>query len=83
MDASVLLRRKIIKGSDGREGWGRGRGGEKKRGGGSIRSERRLWRSTESQKIEWKCVALPGVELGVATRKSQMPGKQEFPRTQV
>ena len=68
MDASVLLRRKIIKGSKGVKGVS---------AVGGDRGE------VQSQKIEWRCVALQGVELTVATRKSQMPGKQEFPRTQV
>ena len=70
-----------MKGSKGREGPERGlgeMGGERR-----IRSGRRQGRSTESQKIEWRCVALQGVELAVATRKSQMPRKEEFPRTQL
>jgi hypothetical protein len=41
-----------------------------------------VWRRcTESQEIEQRCVAIGDGELGVATRKSQMPGKQEPPRT--
>ena len=81
MDASVLLRRKIIKGSKGREGQGWG-GGERNgvKGVSAVGGDRG---EVQSQKIEWRCVALQGVELTVATRKSQMPGKQEFPRTQV
>ena len=39
-------------------------------------------RYTEDQEIEQRCVAMGDGELGVATRKSQMPGKQEAPRTQ-
>jgi len=31
---------------------------------------------------EQRCVARGNGELGVATRKSQKPGKQEAPRTQ-
>ena len=53
-----------MKGSKGREGPERGlgeMGGERR-----IRSGRRQGRSTESQKIEWRCVALQGVELAVA-----------------
>ena len=82
VDASVLLRRgnKIIKGSRGWEGLGRkrGEGGEKR---GRIRYGRRWRRCTEGQEIEQRCVAMGDGELGVATRKSQMPGKQEPPRT--
>ena len=83
VDASVLLRRgnKIIKGSRGWEGLGR-----KRRGGGEKRSRirygRRWRRCTEGQEIEQRCVAMGDGELGVATRKSQMPEKQEAPRTQ-
>ena len=42
---------------------------------------RRWRRCTEGQEIEQRCVAMGDGELGVATRKSQMPGKQEPPRT--
>jgi hypothetical protein len=82
MDFSVLLRRgKIIKGRRGREGPRRERGG-----GGKmwlrIRCRRIQERSTEGQKIEHSCAAVGDGDLGVATRKSQMPGKQESPRTQ-
>jgi hypothetical protein len=38
-------------------------------------------RCTEGQKIEEKCVAVGVRELGVATKKSQTPGKQEPPQT--
>jgi hypothetical protein len=78
VDTSVLLRRgKIIKESRGWEGFGRkGRGGGEKEG--KIRYGRRC---TVGHKIEQRCVAAEGGELGVATRKSQMPGKQETPRT--
>ena len=82
VDASVLLRRgnKIIKGSRGWEELGRKRRrrGEK---GVRIRYGRRWRRCTEGQEIEQRCVAMGDGELGVATRKSQMPGKQEPPRT--
>ena len=54
-------------------------GEEKKRG--RIRYGRRWRRCTEGQEIEQRCVAMGDGELGVATRKSQMPGKQEPPRT--
>ena len=78
---SVMLRRgnKIIKESRGWEELGRKRrgGGEKRR----IRYGRRWRRCTEGQKIEQRCVAMGDGELGVATRKSQMPGKREPPKT--
>ena len=32
--------------------------------------------------IEQRYIAVGGGELGIATRKSQMPGTQEVPRTQ-
>ena len=62
-----------------------GEGGRKRRGrekGNRIRCGRRWGRSTEGQEIEQRCVAVGDGELGVATRKSQIPGKQEPPRTQ-
>jgi hypothetical protein len=58
--------------------WEEERGGK----GGRIRCGRRLGRCTEGQEIEQTCIAMEDGELGVATRKSQMPGKQEAPRTQ-
>ena len=58
---------------------GREEGEGKKRG--RIRYGRRWRRCTEGQEIEQRCVAMGDGELGVATRKSQMPGKQEPPRT--
>jgi hypothetical protein len=77
--ASVLFRSKnnIIKGSRGWEGlgWKRGGGREKR---GKIRNGRRC---TEGQEIEQRCVAVGDGELEVATRKFQMPEKQEPPRT--
>jgi hypothetical protein len=42
---------------------------------------RRWGRCTKGQEIEQRCVAMGDGELVVATRKSQMPGKQEPPRT--
>jgi hypothetical protein len=36
---------------------------------------------TKGQEIEQKCVAMGDGELGVTTRKSQMLGEQEPPRT--
>jgi hypothetical protein len=51
---------------------------EERRGAmrGRIRYGRR-WRCTEGQEFEQRYVAMGDEELGVATRKSQMPGKQE------
>ena len=48
---------------------------------GRIRYGRRWRRCTESQIIEQRYVAMRDGDLGVATRKSQMPGKKEPPRT--
>ena len=56
----------------------RGRG-EKK---GRIRCGKRQGRCTEGQKIEQRCVAMGDGEMEGVTRKSQMPEKQEAPRTQ-
>jgi hypothetical protein len=83
VNASVLLRRgnKIITGGRGSKGPGRERGREGKKGS-RIRYGRRQGRNTEGQEIEWRCVAVGDGELPVTTRKSQMPGKQEVPRTQ-
>ena len=53
--------------------------GERKRRG-RIRYGRR-WRCTEGQEIEQRYVVVGDGELGVATRKSQMLGKQEPSRT--
>ena len=81
VDASVLLRmgNNTIKGSRGWEELGRKREGGG--GRGRIRYGKRWRRCTEGQEIEQRCVAMGDGELGVATRKSQMPGKQEPPRT--
>ena len=38
--------------------------------------------STEGQEIEQKYVAVGDKELGIATRKTQMPGKQGVTRNQ-
>jgi hypothetical protein len=79
VDDSVLLRRgnKIIMGGRGRKGLGRERewGGKKGAGPGCGRG------CTKGQEIEQRCVTVGDGELGVATRKSQMPGKQEVTRT--
>ena len=63
-----------------------GKGGKKEREdinpGGNIRNWR-CERGTEGQEIELRCVDMEDGELGVTTRKSQIPGKQESPRTQL
>jgi hypothetical protein len=38
-------------------------------------------RCTEGQEIEQRCIAIGDGELAIATRKSQMPGKQAAPRS--
>ena len=48
---------------------------------GRIRYERRWRQCTEGQEIEQRCVAIGKWGTGIATRKSQMPGKQKPPRT--
>jgi hypothetical protein len=63
---------------------GRGLGGREEGKGkkkGRIRYGRRWRACTEGQKTEQMCVTMVNGELEVATRKSQMPGKQEHPRT--
>jgi hypothetical protein len=52
---------------------------------GRKRGQNQVWeetRCTKGQEIEQRCVKLGDRELRVATRKSQMPGMQETPRTQ-
>ena len=53
-------------------------GGEK---GGRIRCRKRQ-EEVQGQEFEQGCVAVGDGELGVATRKSQVSGTQEFSRTQ-
>jgi len=79
MNASVLLRRgnKIITGGSGRDSGGGGRRRTGSGVGGDMGGG-----SSEGQEIEQRHVAAGDEELGIATRKSQMPGKQESPRTQ-
>ena len=81
MDASILLRRgnKIITGGRRREGLGEGerRGREE---GVRFRSRRCKGRG-EIQSVRKFCSS-GGWGTGVDTRKTQMPGKQEAPRTQ-
>jgi hypothetical protein len=81
VDASVLLRRRnnIIKGIRGWEELGR-----KRRGEGEKEGQNQVWEEIEEmyrEEIEQRSVAMGDGELGIATRKSQMPGKQEPPRT--
>jgi hypothetical protein len=42
----------------------------------------RTWRCTEGQEIEQNCVAMGDEELGVATRKFQMPKKKKKKKNQ-
>jgi hypothetical protein len=55
---------------------------EERKNWSRIRYGRRQGRYTEVQEIEQMGAAMGDGELGVATRKSHMPGKQETPRTQ-
>jgi hypothetical protein len=48
---------------------------------GRIKYGRRWRRCTEGQEIEQRCVSMGDGELGVVTKKYQMPVKQEPPRT--
>jgi len=41
-----------------------------------------MGKCTEGQETEQKCVVMGDGELGVANRKSRMPGTQEAPQTQ-
>lgn len=68
----------MISGSRGREGCWRERGREEK--GGAVRYRMGSVRSTESQECERRCVAMRKEELGIVTRKSQIPGTQELRR---
>jgi hypothetical protein len=70
---------KIIKGSRGWEGLGRKRKGGGERGQDQVWEEmEEMYRGSGNGK---RCVAMGDGELGVATRKSQVKGKQEHPRT--
>lgn len=85
--ASVLLRRgtKYSQEVEGGKDLGGREEREVERGGGQDQ----LWeetgggRSTKGQKFEWRFVAVGDGELRIATRKSQMSGKQEAPMTQL
>jgi hypothetical protein len=65
----------MIMGARVREEPGRERGGRGKKLGRIRCGRKQLGKSTEGQEIEWRYVAVGDGELGVATRKSQMPGK--------
>ena len=82
VDGTVLVGRekKIISGSKGREGSQREKKGTKR--GDLFRYGRRWGKSTECQEFERRRVAMGEGEVGVSTRKSQMPRTQEIPRTQ-
>jgi hypothetical protein len=43
----------------------------------------RRQRNTEGQEIEWSCVDVGNGKLEIATRKSQISGKQEVLRMQM
>ena len=60
------------------------RGGEGKRGQDQARGRWGWWweKYREGQEIEQRCVAVGDGELGGATGKSQMLGKQGVPRTE-
>jgi len=78
--ASVLLKRgnQIVKGGRGWEGHGRRGKGERKRGSdmGGDRDDIQRARNLNKCAHQWG-----NGELVVSTRKFQMPGKQEEPRT--
>jgi hypothetical protein len=50
---------------------------------GRIKYSRKQEWSTEGQEFEQRCIEMGDGELGVADSKSQMPGKQEVPSTQM
>jgi hypothetical protein len=61
--------------------WEKERRGRGKKKWDRIRCGRRQERHTEGQETEQRCIAMEGGELGIATRKFQISGKQESPRT--
>ena len=65
--------------------WRVGGLGRKKGVGGEKEGKNQVWEEMQeiyrTSKIEQRCVAIVNGELGVASRKSQVPGKQEPPRT--
>jgi hypothetical protein len=73
---------KIVMGVSGWERLGRKRGKREGKEEGRIRYERTPGGYTEGQGFELKYVAMADGELGVATSKSQILGKQESPRIQ-
>jgi hypothetical protein len=50
--------------------------------GGQFRFGRRWGRNKDHKEFDSRCVVVGEGYLGVATRKSQMPGTQEIHRTQ-
>ena len=78
---SYLEGSKIILGGRGWEGLGKKRGKEGQKGAGSGMGGDRG--EIQSQEIEQRRVAVGDEQLDIGTRKSQMPGKQEAPRTQL
>ena len=54
---------------------------EEKRGRGKGEESGYGRRCTEDQEIQQRCVTTGDKELGIATRKSQMPGNQDPLRT--
>lgn len=70
-------------GGRGRQGSGRERGRKRKSGAGSdIGGDGGEVERVRKLNIEWRCVAVGDGELRVATRKFQMLGTQDVPRTQ-
>jgi hypothetical protein len=61
---------------------GRGNLGERAEGGEKMGRSREEIGSSEGQEFERRYLAVGDEDLGVATRKSQMTGTQEVPRTQ-
>jgi hypothetical protein len=75
------LRTDKFKTIGGRELGGREEEEEEGNKGGRIRCWIGQERCTEGQKNEQRYIEMGDGELGTATKKSQMPGKQEAPRT--
>jgi hypothetical protein len=82
VDASILFGsgNKVLMRGRGWEGHGKKRAGGWQKGGdrilyGGDRND------IQFQLFEQRCVAAGDVELGVTISKSQMPGKQDAPRT--
>jgi hypothetical protein len=63
------------------ETWEERRRGRGKEENNQVSEDMEEMYMEKGQEIEQRCIAMGDGELGVATRKSQMPGKQEPPRT--